>query len=150
MKNKVPPPIWMILAGFIMWLVARSPFGYRVEVPYTAEAGTVLIVIGIVVIALGIAQFNKLQTTVNPLDLTESTRLATAGIYRFSRNPMYLGMALILIGWALHLDSPSNVIVLGAFITIMTQWQIKPEEAALRGIFGEEYEAYCRRVRRWL
>jgi protein-S-isoprenylcysteine O-methyltransferase Ste14 len=115
-KNRVPPPIWMLLAGGIMWLVSRSPVGFRVELPYTAEAGTVLIVLGIVFAASGIIQFSKLGTTVNPLDLSESTRLATQGIYRFTRNPMYLGLTTLLIGWGLHLDSPTNLLVLAAFV----------------------------------
>jgi len=150
LKNKVPPPIWMLVFGAIMWLVARSPVGFRVELPFTAEAGTVLIVIGVLFSASGIIQFSRLGTTVNPIDLTESTRLATQGIYRFTRNPMYLGLTTVLIGWGLHLDSPTNLLVLAAFVVVITQWQIKPEEAALRGLFGEEYEAYCRGVRRWL
>jgi protein-S-isoprenylcysteine O-methyltransferase Ste14 len=110
----------------------------------------VSIVIGIIVVALGIREFSRLETTVNPLDLTESTRLATQSIYRYTRNPMYLGLTLILVGWGLHLDSPVNVLCVAAFVINMNEWQIKPEEAALRELFGEEYEANCRRERRWL
>lgn len=150
MKNKIPPPVWMLLTGLIMWLIARSPFGYRVELPWLAEAGTVFIILGVIVVAMGIGQFAKLQTTVNPLDLTASTRLATGGPYRFTRNPMYLGLTLILIGWGFHLGSPVNILLIAAFVIVMTELQIKPEEAALRGLFGGEYEAYCRRVRRWI
>jgi len=150
MKNRVPPLIWMILTGAIMWLVARSPFGYRVELPYLAEIGTLFIALGVIVVALGIRQFAKLETTVNPLDLTESTRLASQGPYRFTRNPMYLGLTLILVGWAFHLDSPVNIVCIAAFVIVMTEWQIKPEEAALLKLFGGEYEAYCQRVRRWV
>ena len=140
----------MILTGAVMWLVARSRFGLAMELPYTAGIGTILIVLGAMVVAMGIAQFAKLRTTVNPLDLTASTRLATGGICRMTRNPMYLGLTLILVGWAFHLDSPVNVVCIVAFVIVMTELQIKPEEAALRGLFGEEYEAYFRRVRRWL
>jgi protein-S-isoprenylcysteine O-methyltransferase Ste14 len=140
----------MILTGLLMWFIARSSFAYTMVLPYTAEAGTVFIVIGMVVVGLGIREFSRLQTTVNPLDLTASTRLATQSIYRYTRNPMYLGLTLILVGWGLHLDSPVNVLCVIAFVIIMNEWQIKPEEAALRELFGEEYEAYCRRVRRWL
>lgn len=150
MNNRVPPPLWMILTGVIMWLVARSPVGFRVELPYTAEAGTALIIVGVLLAVSGMVQFSRLGTTVNPLDLTESTRLVTVGIYRYSRNPMYLGLTTILTGWGLHLDSPTNLVVLAAFVLVMTEWQIKPEEAALRGLFGEDYVAYCRSVRRWL
>lgn len=150
LKNRVPPLIWVLVTGAIMWLVARSPFGHRVDAPYFAEIGTIFIALGVIVIVLGIAQFSKLKTTVNPLDLTESTRLASGGPYRFTRNPMYLGMALVLVGWGFHLGSPVNILCIAAFVIVMTELQIKPEEAALRGLFGEEYEAYCGRVQRWL
>lgn len=140
----------MILFGALMWFVSRSAFGYQRVMPFTAVAGTLFMLLGVVVIALGILQFRKLKTTVNPLNLTESTQLATGGIYRITRNPMYLGMALILVGWGLHLDSPVNVVCVAGFVVLMTQWQIKPEEAALRELFGAEYEAYCLSVRRWL
>ena len=150
MNNKIPPPLWMILTGVIMWLVARSPWGFSTEIPYTSEFGTAIGLLGAVVIVLGIAQFAKLQTTVNPLDLSKSTKLATQGIYRFTRNPMYLGLALILLGWGLRLGSPTNVLCVAAFVVVMNQWQIKPEEAALRSLFGDAYAEYCHRVRRWL
>lgn len=140
----------MILFGALMWFVSRSSFGYRKVVPFTAEAGTLFLLLGVAVIALGIHQFARLKTTVNPIDLTESTKLATGGIYRITRNPMYLGMALILVGWGLHLDSLVNVICVAGFVVLITQWQIKPEEAALRELFGAEYADYCASVRRWL
>lgn len=140
----------MILTGALMWLVARSPFGYPTVVPYTAETGTVFIVLGIAIIAAGMTQFARAKTTVNPIDLTESTALVTGGIYEYTRNPMYLGMVFILLGWGLHLDSLINILCIALFLIIITAWQIKPEEAALRKLFDDEYEAYCRRVRRWL
>lgn len=140
----------MLLTGAVMWLVARSSFGYTIVVPYTDEAGTVFMVLGMAIIAAGMTQFAKAKTTVNPIDLTNSTALVTGGIYEYTRNPMYLGLFLILLGWGLHIDSPVNILCIAVFVLIITYWQIKPEEAALREIFGEEYEAYCRRVRRWL
>lgn len=140
----------MLLIGGLMWLVARSPFGYTVVVPYTDEAGTVFMVLGMAIIAAGMTQFARAKTTVNPINLANSTALVTGGIYEYTRNPMYLGLFFILLGWGLHIDSPVNILCIALFVLIITYWQIKPEEAALREIFGEEYEAYCRRVRRWI
>lgn len=150
MKNKVPPPLLMIFTGAVMWLVASSPFGFRFSLPSTPEIRTLVIVIGALFVVSGIVRFARLKTTVNPFKLDESTRLATSGIYRISRNPMYLGLALMLVGWGIHLGSPINIICIAAFMAYMTQFQIKPEEAALKRLFGEEFEDYCRRVRRWL
>ena len=140
----------MILTGAVMWLVAKSRFGFTTELPFTAEIGTVFIALGVIVIATGLTTFARLGTTVNPLDLTETTRLVTQGIYKFSRNPMYVGLTCILIGWGFHLGSPVNVLCVAAFVVVIDRWQIKPEEAALRGLFGKQYEVYCRRVRRWV
>ena len=140
----------MILTGALMWLVARSPFGYTIAVPYTDEAGTGFMALGMAIIAAGMIQFARAKTTVNPIDLTASKTLVTGGIYQYTRNPMYLGLFFILLGWGLHLDSPVNLLCIALFALIITAWQIKPEEAALRKLFGDEYEAYCREVRRWI
>jgi protein-S-isoprenylcysteine O-methyltransferase Ste14 len=150
MKNKVPPPLLMIFTGTLMWLISRSPFSYRVSLPYFAETRTIVIGIGIIIAVIAMVQFARLKTTVNPLDLSKSTRLVTGGIFRISRNPMYLGLALMLVGWGIHLGSPVNILFIAAFMYYMTLFQIRPEEDALRGLFGEEYEDYCRKVRRWV
>lgn len=140
----------MVLFGTAMWGVSRSSFGLTQAVHYLGFAGFAFGLSGVLVIAAGIREFSRLKTTVNPLDLTESTQLATGSIYRFTRNPMYLGMALILVGWGLYLQSTTNVLLVLGFMMLITQWQIKPEEAALRKLFGDEYETYCTQVRRWL
>lgn len=150
MSNKVPPPLWMILTGALMWLLAHGTPEYQYDLPYNTEIGFVVFSIGVYVIVRGILHFARIKTTVNPLDLTASTQLATGGIFRFSRNPMYLGMVLILVAWGIRLGAPVNILCIFGFMLLITEWQIKPEEAALREIFGEEYEAYCRRVRRWI
>ncbi len=140
----------MIMTGAVMWLVARNPLGLRFSLPYLVEIRTVIIVLGALFAVAGIVQFARLKTTVNPFKLTESKRLATTGVYRISRNPMYLGLAIMLLGWGIHLGDWLNLLPLAAFVFLITRWQIKPEEEALRQLFGEEYEAYCRKVRRWL
>ncbi len=140
----------MIATGTLMWWVARGPLGYPISLPLVPEIRTVVIALGALVVALGIVRFARLKTTVNPVKLDESKRLATTGIYRLSRNPMYLGLAIMLVGWGIHLGSVANILLIVAFVAYMTQFQIKPEEAALRRLFGQEYEDYCSRVRRWL
>lgn len=150
MKNKVPPPLWMILTGALMWLVDERVQSLHFSVPYLVEARTFVTLIGAAFVVIAIVQFAKLKTTVNPLEPHKSTSLSTNGVYRITRNPMYLGLALMLVGWGLHLGNPLNLICIAGFVILMTQWQIKPEEAALRDLFGEEYKVYCRKVRRWI
>ena len=140
----------MILTGALMWLVAHSPFALRVVIPFGGIIRTLVIATGLGIALLGMLEFAKLKTTLNPIDLTASTRLATGGVYRLSRNPMYLGLTVMLLGWAIHLASPLNVLLIAAFIWYLTRFQIRHEEAAMRQLFGEEYAEFCKKVRRWL
>jgi len=140
----------MVLTGALMWLVDDLFASFHLSVPYQFETRTLVTLTGIAFVVIAIVQFAKLKTTVNPLEPQKSTSLSTGGVYRITRNPMYLGLAIILLGWCIHLGNPLNLLCIAGFILLLTQLQIKPEEAALRKLFGEEYEAYCSRVRRWI
>ena len=94
--------------------------------------------------------FRKQRTTFNPTQPTNASSLVKTGIFRMSRNPMYISMLLLLIGWAVKLGNPFSILILILFVWYMTQFQIKAEEEALTKIFGTEYKEYCRKVRRWL
>ncbi len=150
MENKIPPPIILILTGVVMWLVANSSFGYRVAIPYPIAFASVFVGIGFFIAFSALREFKAADTTVNPLQPESATSLVDSGIFSRSRNPMYVGLFCIAVGWAIWLGSLSNVIVLMLFVFTITKWQIKPEEEALRKLFGAEYDAYCQRVRRWL
>ena len=78
-----------------------------------------------------------------------ATHLVTTGLYRYSRNPMYMGMLVMLVGWWVWLGSVTPILLLPAFIIILTKMQIEPEEQALEAHFGEQYLAYKRQVSRW-
>jgi len=97
----------------------------------------------------GVVEFRRAKTTVNPLKLDKSTQLVASGIYRFTRNPMYLGMLLILVGWAIHLQHIGAWLWLIGFILFINRFQIEPEERAMTKLFGEPYIDYCKSVRRW-
>ena len=149
MKNKIPPPVWLLVFGASMWFVARSAYAYPVEIPFALVIGIVVGVIGLSCSAAGIREFNKAATTVNPLKPEEASTLVTDGIYQRTRNPMYVGLFLILTGWAIWLSGLANLVLLGVFVLVITELQIKPEENALRHLFGQSYEEYCERVGRW-
>jgi protein-S-isoprenylcysteine O-methyltransferase Ste14 len=98
----------------------------------------------------GVCSFRRAKTTVNPMKLDSSSVLVASGIYKYSRNPMYLGFVLILFGWALFLSNALALLLLPAFVLYMSRFQIWPEERALLSLFGKDYKQYHAKVRRWL
>jgi protein-S-isoprenylcysteine O-methyltransferase Ste14 len=102
------------------------------------------------VAAAGILEFRRARTTVNPMTPGAASALVVRGVFRISRNPMYLGFSVILLGWAVFLQSASALVVLVAFIVYIDRFQIQPEEHALEKTFGVTFRDYARRVRRWL
>lgn len=150
LELKVPPLALAIVLAMAMWLMADLP----PPLPYIEVAGRVvaacLALSGIASIVAGAAQFRKASTTVNPTRPDSATTLVSGGIYRYSRNPMYLGIALMMLGWAIWLGSSYGLIPPAVFVLYLNRFQIRPEEEALRARFGAEYLAYKRAVRRWL
>lgn len=146
---KVPPPVVLIISAVLMWLF--SEFIPTMNEPQLRLViAPVLACIGILIAVLGILSFRRAATTVNPLAPEKATSLVIAGIYRFTRNPMYLGLLFILIAWSVFLSNLYSAFVLIAFVMYITQFQIKPEENALTVLFGKEYMAYKESVRRWI
>ncbi len=97
-----------------------------------------------------LVRFRQARTTVNPMDPSKATQLVTGGVFRISRNPMYLGLVLLLIGWGMWLHSASPWLMVVLFVVAMTHVQIIPEERALERLFGTPYIAYRGKVRRWI
>ena len=133
-----------------MWFVAHSEYAYTISNPLALIMAIILAAVGIYVSASAIRKFKTAETTISPLQPDSATTLVHNGIFGRTRNPMYLGLFLVLMGWAVWLQSMSNAIVLFAFALWLTEMQIKPEEAALRKVFGQGYVDYCKRVRRWI
>jgi protein-S-isoprenylcysteine O-methyltransferase Ste14 len=150
LKNRVPPPLVALVCAGLMWLVAQLWPELQVSMPYQWVGASLFIGIGLAFDLVSVAAFLKARTTVTPLAPEKASSLVTGGLYRFTRNPMYLGMLLILAGIAILLGSPANMAILAIFVTYITIFQIKPEEAMLERIFGDTYRLYQRRVRRWL
>jgi protein-S-isoprenylcysteine O-methyltransferase Ste14 len=150
LELKVPPVAVAIPAVFSMKLIAD-----RVDlVPLPARLETVaaLMFLGLGAGSILAASwsFRRHKTTIDPRRPTRSTDLVTTGLYRFTRNPIYLGMLFLLIAWAFRLSSPSSLVVIPLFVLYLNRYQIVPEERALEGIFGDAFEEYCRRTRRWI
>ncbi len=112
--------------------------------------GIGLAVIGLSSGIMGVMQFKKAQTTPNPKEIDKATSLVISGIYQYTRNPMYLGLTLILLGWALYLSNFLAFILIPLFMMYITRFQIRPEERMMAQKFGDKYRAYVSRVRRWI
>jgi len=133
-----------------MWGV--SMLGSQVAMPGRIRLGASLaiVVVGMVFSAAGIVAFRRARTTVDPTRPEAASSLVRSGIYRVSRNPMYLGLSLVLVAWAVFLASPWALCGPAVFIFYMSRFQVAPEERALSRLFGSEYAWYKARVRRWL
>jgi len=148
LELKIPPAIVAALIAAGMWLVSNtlSAFAYFSLPILTVGLGLA----GFAIIGVAMLSFLMENTTVNPMKPSSASRLVTSGIYGYSRNPMYLGMLLILVAWALYLANVLTFLFLPACILYMNRFQIQPEERALRARFEQEYLKYVDRVHRWI
>lgn len=150
LDHKVPPPVVGALAALAMWLVASAEPSSIVGPALRHAITGALVAAGVAFDLLGLLAFRASRTTVNPLRPERASALVTGGVYRITRNPMYVGMALLLLAWAVHLGSALPFVGPIAFVAYITRFQIRPEERALRERFGDEFDRYAARVRRWL
>jgi protein-S-isoprenylcysteine O-methyltransferase Ste14 len=147
---RIPPLVLVVAAAVLMWIAARFLPVFTFPVPARGLVSLVLGALGMLVAAAGILEFRRARTTVNPMTPGAASALVVRGVFRISRNPMYLGFALILLGWAVFLQSATAFVVLVAFVVYIDRFQIRPEEQALEKTFGVTFRDYARRVRRWL
>lgn len=150
LELKVPPLAVGALLAALIWLVSRLVPGFNFVFPGREFLALTLAIAGAMIIVAGVASFRRAKTTINPMKPESSSSLVLSGIYKFSRNPMYLGFLVVLFGWAVFLSNALSFIFLPAFIYYMNRFQIEPEEKALTAKFGEEFLTYKSRVRRWL
>jgi protein-S-isoprenylcysteine O-methyltransferase Ste14 len=150
LELRIPPPAVGLIVAAGMWAVARLP--PLVAIPWLVRllVAALLFAAGIAVASGGVASFRRTRTTVNPLKPETTTALVVTGVYSFTRNPMYLGMVLVLLAWAVFLAAPWTLAGPAIFMLYITRFQIIPEERVLAELFGESFAAYRRRVRRWL
>ena len=150
LELKVPPPVVALLVAAAMWGITM--ISAPIEVPNVvryAVAATIAIAGGCIDLA-GLIGFRRAKTTVNPLKPGNTTSLVTAGIYRFTRNPMYLGLLFLLLAWAVFLSSAWALVGPVAFVLYIDRFQIAPEERVLATMFGATFSEYKARARRWL
>lgn len=149
LELKVPPLIVTLIFGFLMWTVSiLISFNYGHY--FFKSASCLVFLVGLVIALVAVLKFRKEDTTVDPRDPTKSERLVVTGVYRHTRNPMYLSFLLFLVSYGLFLGNLANLISLLLFILYMNLYQIKPEEKILLAKFQSSYRVYMQTVRRWL
>ena len=140
----------MLVCALNMWLASKLDssfelaFTVRISIVFTLLFAATVFMFG------GLLHFRNAETTINPLKPQEASSLVTNGVYQISRNPMYVGMSLLLFAWGIYLTSIAAIFWVAVFMLIIQRLQIVPEEHALTKLFGDDFESYQAKVRRWL
>lgn len=150
LELKIPPPLVAVIFATLIWLTAKNlpQLVLSLNIRYTILIAALLMMICIETSSL--MAFKQNQTTINPIKPEKTSSLVTSGIYQWTRNPMYLGLTIILIGWSLFLSSIYALVLVIGFVLYISRFQIQPEERALEKTFGEHYLDYKQKARRWL
>ena len=148
MKTKIPPPILALVMIVLIYL--SSFFIESTTFNYQGSLSVLVLILGLACAIPSFKLFARYKTTISPLKPSDATALVTEGMYRYSRNPMYLGLLLLTIASTIWFGTWFGIIINILFIFLINFLQIIPEEKALLEIFGEEYEEYKKNVRRWI
>ncbi|VAW48855.1 hypothetical protein MNBD_GAMMA04-715 [hydrothermal vent metagenome] len=144
------PIVLVVVLAVAMWGVGEFIPLFQTSFEYQKRMAIFLLGVGFLMIGVAGYLFRKAHTTVNPETPEKSTYLVTYGPYKLSRNPMYIGFLLWLMAWAIWIGSLLNIVFLVAFVLLVNRLYIAREERALHQLFGQEFEAYVRKVRRWI
>ena len=148
MNNKIPPPIVTFICGIAIYL--SKSFFNQFFIYSNNRISQFLLILGLVVFISAIKSFRRHKTTVNPLEPRQASSLVTSGIFKFSRNPMYLGMLIILLSISFKFNLIGGMFTSLFFYIFITKFQILPEEAAMNDLFGDEFINYSKKTRRWI
>ena len=148
MNNKIPPPIVTLTFGLLIY------FTKSVFPTFTNGLLNILsllsLIIGLLILISAVSSFKKQQTTVNPISIEKASSLVVTGIFKYSRNPMYLGMVLILLSISFKFNLIGGIVLTVLFAGYITKFQIIPEEIVMNKLFGDEFEKYKNKTRRWI
>ena len=148
MSNKIPPPIVTLFFGLCIYLT--RPYFPEFSFSILNSLSTISFVLGITVFATAVSSFKRQNTTVNPISIEKASSLVVNGVFKYSRNPMYLVMLFILLGLTFKFNLIGGLLFTSLFMIFISIFQIKPEEAAMEKLFDQEWKDYIKNVRRWL
>jgi len=145
---KIPPPL--IVLTIIISIYFSSKRIDLINIPFQLEISFFMLSLGILIFINPVLKFIKSKTTINPIQFEETNKLVTSGIFKYSRNPMYLGMLMIIISTSIFYLNIYSMLTPFLFIFWINKFQIKREEAFLAEKFGKEYLSYKNKTRRWI
>ena len=148
MRNKIPPPIISLFFGLCIYF--SKDYFFSFEYKFLDTLSYISYLMGLCILILAVNSFKKQNTTVNPIKIENASSLVTSGVFEYSRNPMYLGMAIILFGLALMFNVIGGTLFTLLFAIYITKFQIRPEEEVMERLFGEDFLQYKQNVRMWL
>ena len=148
MKNKIPPPIVTLFFGLCIYSSQEHFPEYNLK--FLTIVSYISYFAGLSILVLAVSLFKKQNTTVNPIKIENASFLVTSGIFEYSRNPMYLGMVLILLGLAFMFNLIGGTLFTLLFTIYITKFQIRPEEEVMERLFREDFLRYKQNVRMWL
>jgi protein-S-isoprenylcysteine O-methyltransferase Ste14 len=150
LDNRIPPPFVTVLIGTGMWTTKFIELPMRVSQSLRLMVACTIFTLGLATFAAGFRAFRKSRTTIDPVQINRASALVTHGIFRFTRNPMYVGFTLLLLGWTAYLAVPLALLGPVGFVLFTNRFQIVPEERTMQSKFGQEYTEYRHKVRRWI
>ncbi|WP_043649801.1 methyltransferase family protein [Chitinilyticum litopenaei] len=150
LELKIMPMPLAVLVAAAMWALASAFPGLTIALPLHGSIALLLLLSGLVCVFGSALVFRRKRTTLDPRQPEQAATLLTGGLFRISRNPIYLGFLLLLLAWFEYLANLAALPLLPAFVLYLNRFQIIPEERALAERFGDAYLDYCKRVRRWL
>ena len=150
MKLLIPPPILTLMSAILMLIISKYFNKANFSLNQHNQFALFFLIVALIIIVISIAKFIKIKTTISPLKPNKTSILVDSGIYKHTRNPMYLGLLLILFSLFLYLKNFLSFLVLPLFVIHITKNQILPEEKVLENLFGDQYKKYKNKVRRWI
>jgi protein-S-isoprenylcysteine O-methyltransferase Ste14 len=150
LENKIPPPLITAIFALIMWLLSSLVTLITINAELQMAAVAFVVIVAALFLISAVVSFHLAKTTVNPLQPESASLLVVSGVFKISRNPMYVGFTLLLLAWNIYLSAPVLLIMVLLFTAIITRFQIIPEERAMLKLFGDQFTAYQQSVRRWL
>ena len=149
MKLKLPPVLIFVIFSILMYVLSLVlPFG---DFEFFGREVLILFLLGMGALVgfISLIQFYIAKTSIDPRTPSKASDLVTNGLYKFSRNPMYLALLMVLLAWGLWLGNAFNTLLAAGFVGYLNKFQIIPEEKALSDMYGKAYKHYCTQVRRW-
>ena len=147
MKTLIPPPIVTIVFLIVIFFT-KDLLRFSVTLP--SSAGFIIMLAGLMIIFIAARQFKAVNTTINPIKPENASVLVNKGIFSYSRNPMYLGMLLIIVGFSIIHNLVAVLVIMPLWVIYITNFQIIPEEEAMEILFKEDFLNYCKKTRRWI